>query len=115
MPVQGTLSYRARIRRSNADGVLRGGMLVSVVVCKEKRENVVTAPRAAVFQGDGGDAVFTVRDGKALRVSVKVGLQTDTRAEVRGVEPGQSVVVTHPEMLQNGVQVSVDGSSGERK
>lgn len=115
VPTQGTLSYRARIRRANADGALRGGMLVNVVACKEKRENVVVVPRTAIFQGDGGDTVFTVREGKAMRVLVKVGLQTDTQAEVRGVRPGDSVVVTHPEMLQDGAAVAIDTSSGETK
>jgi multidrug efflux pump subunit AcrA (membrane-fusion protein) len=111
VPVPGTLSYRARIRRENPDGALRGGMLVDVVVCKQKRENVVVVPRAAIIQGEGGDAVFAVRAGKAARVAVKVGLQTDTRAEVLGVKPGENVVVTHPEMLQDGAQVAIDSSA----
>jgi HlyD family secretion protein len=115
VPTQGTLSYRARIRRANADGALRGGMLVNVVVCKEKRTKVVVVPRAAIFQGEGGDTAFTVREGKAVRVLVKVGLQTDTQAEVRGVRPGDSVVVTHPEMLQDGAAVAIDAPARETK
>ena len=115
VPAQGTLLYRARIRRANADGALRGGMLVNVVACKEKRENVVVVPRTAIVQSDGGDAVFTVREGKAMRELVKVGLQTDIQAEVRGVRPGESVVVTHPEMLQDGAAVAIDASPREMK
>lgn len=115
VPAQGTLSYRTRMRQANVDGALRGGMLVDVVVCKEKRENVVVVPRSAIFQGDGGDAVFTVRGGKAMHVSVRIGLQTDTQAQVSGVRPGESVVVTHPEMLQDGAQVAIDAPSREIK
>jgi HlyD family secretion protein len=115
VPTLGTLSYRARIRRANADGALRGGMLLNVVACKDKRENVVVVPRAAIFQGDGGDTVFTVREGKAMRVLVKVGLQTDVQAEVRGPVPGESIVVTHPETLQDGAAVVIDANSKEVK
>ena len=113
-PTQGTLLYRARIRYPNAGGALRGGMLVSVIAGKEKRENAVVVPRTSIVQAENGDAVFVAKDGQAVRVPVRVGMQTDTLAEVRGLEPGAEVITTHPDSLQPGSKVAIDGAQGAR-
>jgi multidrug efflux pump subunit AcrA (membrane-fusion protein) len=111
-PTNGTLSYRARVIKSNPDNALRGGMLVSVSVQKERHDNVVVVPLNALVQSDTGSAVYTVvplpappGDGsggpppaagppaagppkpqlafaQAKLVPVRVGLQTDELAEV---------------------------------
>ncbi|MGH7709073.1 MAG: efflux RND transporter periplasmic adaptor subunit [Vulcanimicrobiaceae bacterium] len=110
-PTQGTLSYRARIREPNADGVLRGGMLVTVNVLKELHKDVVIVPRTAIAQSDQGNSVYTVKDGKAIAVPVKLGLQTDTLAEVSSpdVTAGTPVITTRPDALQNGSVVAIGG------
>jgi HlyD family secretion protein len=112
VPTSGTLSYRARIRYENGGDVLRGGMLVSLIVQKERHPNAVVVPRTAVFQGDQGANVFTIgSDGKAHAVPVQVGLQTDTLTEVRGdVHPGTVVITTRPDALQDGSVVAVSGA-----
>jgi len=114
VPTQGTLSYRARIRQPNPGNVLRGGMLVSVTVRKESHPNALVVPRTAIFDSDSGSSVYTVVDGKAKLLPVKVGLQTDTLAEVSGagVEPGTVVITTRPDALQDGSVVAVAGAQG---
>jgi multidrug efflux pump subunit AcrA (membrane-fusion protein) len=116
-PTAGTLSYRARIRQPNPGGVLRGGMLVSMTVLKEKHLGAIVVPRSAVFSGDQGTNVYTIVDGKAKAVPVEVGLQTDTLAEVRGggVHPGMSVITTRPDALQDGSVVAVSGDQPSAK
>jgi multidrug efflux pump subunit AcrA (membrane-fusion protein) len=111
IPTTGTLSYRARVRQPNADGELRGGMLVTVTVQKELHKNAVVVPRTAVFQTDQGANVFTVVDGKAKSVPVQLGLQTDTLSEVRGgkIDPGTVVITTRPDALQDGSVVAIGG------
>jgi RND family efflux transporter MFP subunit len=108
-PTQGTLSYRARIVEPNPDLALRGGMLVTLTVQKERHAGATVVPRSAVFQTENGANVFTVVDGKAREVPVTVGLQTDTLSEVRGgsVKPGTTVIVTRPDALQNGSVVAI--------
>lgn len=108
IPTQGTLSYRARLRCPNPKGIFRGGMLVSAIVPKEVRENVIVIPRTAIFQADGEDNVFTAQGGKAVRVPVRVGLRTDESAEVGGLQPGTHVITSRPDSLQNGARVLVD-------
>ena len=112
IPTAGTLSYRARVRQANPGDVLRGGMLVSVVIRKESHRNAVVVPRTAIFQTDQGANVYTVEDGKAKLLPVKVGLQTDTSSEVLGgsVKPGTLVITTRPDALQNGSVVAIGGA-----
>jgi len=112
VPTQGTLSYQARIRMPNPDASLRGGMLVSVTVEKERHNNVVVVPRQAVAQTDQGANVFIVAgQNKAEQVPVQVGVQTDTLSEVHSprIAPGTMVITTRPDALQNGSTVAIVG------
>ena len=112
-PTTGTLSYRARIKQPNPGNVLRGGMLVSLTVEKERHPGATVVPRTALFQSDAGSNVYTVVDGKAKLLPVTVGLETDTLAEVRGagVRPGTVVITTRPDALQDGSVVAVSGAT----
>jgi len=112
-PTSGTLSYRARIRQPNPGDSLRGGMLVSVIVEKERHRGATVVPRTAIFQSDQGTNVYTVVSGKAKMLPVSVGLQTDTLAEVRGgaIRPGTTVITTRPDALQDGSVVAVSGAA----
>ncbi len=112
VPTTGTLSYRARMRQANPGDTLRGGMLVTVFVQKERHPNALVVPRTAVFEGDRGSNIYTIVDGKAKMLPVTVGLQTDTLAEVRGndVRSGIKVITTRPDALQDGSAVAVAGA-----
>ncbi|MBV9148632.1 MAG: efflux RND transporter periplasmic adaptor subunit [Candidatus Eremiobacteraeota bacterium] len=114
VPTQGTLSYRARMRQPNPGDLLRGGMLVSVTIQKERHPGAIVVPRSAVAQTERGNSVFIVQDNKAKEVPVVVGIQTDTLSEVRSpqITPGTQVITTRPDALQNGSVVAV--SSGGR-
>ncbi|MBD5605750.1 MAG: efflux RND transporter periplasmic adaptor subunit [Candidatus Eremiobacteraeota bacterium] len=113
-PTSGTLSYRARVRYENGGDVLRGGMLVSLIVQKERHPDAIVVPRTAVFQSDQGANVYTVGDdNKAKMIPVQIGLETDTLAEVKSadVHPGTVVITTRPDALQDGSVVAVSGSA----
>lgn len=112
IPTTGTLSYRARIRQPNPGELLRGGMLVTVTVGKERHRGATVVPRTALFQSDQGSNVYTVVDGKAKMLPVEVGLETDTLAEVHGagIGPGTQVITTRPDALQDGSVVAVNGA-----
>lgn len=139
-PTQGTLSYRARVRVANPNDLLRGGMLVAVTVRKEFHPGAIVVPRAAVFQTESGANVFTVTNlppppagtpgapaggaapagaqkGPPIKlmqakvVTVQVGLQTDTLAEVRSpeIKPGTTVITTRPDALRDQSTVAIGG------
>jgi HlyD family secretion protein len=116
-PTTGTLSYRARLRQPNPSNELRGGMLVSVHVTKDRRHDATVVSRTALFTGDQGTGIYTVVDGKAKLLPVTVGLQTDTLAEISGsgVAPGMTVITTRPDALQDGSVVAVNNGAGAPK
>ena len=58
-------------------------MLVTVTVTKARAANAVVVPRSAVAQTpSGSNVVYIVADNKAQAVPVRVGVQTDTLAQV---------------------------------
>ena len=112
VPTQGTLSYQARIQQPNPDAALRGGMLVTVTIQRERHENAIVVPRAAIAQTDQGANVFIVgSNNKAQEVPVSLGIQTDTMSEVHSpqIQPGTLVITTRPDALQNGSAVAIAG------
>lgn len=144
-PTTGTLSYRARIVMPNPDDALRGGMLVSVNVRKEFHAGAIVVPLTAVVQGPSGAAVYAIAPlppppggapaggpppagppgakpaggptfAKAKLVPVKLGLQTDTQAQVTSpeIKAGTTVITTRPDALQDKstVAYSPNGPAG---
>jgi multidrug efflux pump subunit AcrA (membrane-fusion protein) len=115
VPTSGTLSYLARLELQNPGYVLRGGMLVSVTVTKSKAVGAIVVPRSAVAQTPNGEIVYVVgADNKAQAVPVRVGVQTDTLAQVISprVRPGTMVITTRPDALKDGSVVAVSNAGG---
>jgi HlyD family secretion protein len=112
VPTSGTLSYLARLELQNPGYVLRGGMLVTVTVTKERAAGAVVVPRSAVAQGPTGSVVYVVSDNKAQAVPVRIGVQTDTLAQVISprVQPGIMVITTRPDALKDGSLVAVSSA-----
>lgn len=113
VPTSGTLSYLARVQLQNPGYALRGGMLVSVTLTKSRAVGAIVVPRSAVAQTPNGDMVYTIADNKAQAVPVKVGVQTDTMAQVISprVHPGTMVITTRPDALKDGSLVAIAGAS----
>lgn len=69
--------------------------------------DAVAVPAAAVFSADGGDAVWLVRGGSAVRQRVKVGVQGEDLVEVlSGVSTGDRVVVSGADKVSAGQDLS---------
>ena len=63
-------------------------------------------PRAAVVGRGTDPAVFVVRDGKAVRTPIKLGVANQDSYEVTdGLQEGDQVVVTGQAELNNGDSV----------
>ena len=116
---QGTLSYLARIILPNDEVALKAGMVANGAFTKAQHRNVIVIPRAALFQGANGDAVYRLAkapeckcDGKAKLTSVVRGLETDTEVEVSGagIGPGVPIIVQRPDTLKDGSPVSVSSA-----
>jgi multidrug efflux pump subunit AcrA (membrane-fusion protein) len=113
VPTAGTLSYLARLEVPNPGYVLRGGMLVTVTVTKARAANAIVVPRSAVAQTPNGNVVYVVADNKAQAVPVRVGVQTDTMAQVisPSIRSGTMVITTRPDALKDGSVVAVNNAN----
>ncbi len=65
--------------------------------------DAVAVPAAAVFSTDGGEAVWLVRDGAAVRQNVQVGVQGEDLVQIlSGLEVGQRVVIGGTDRVTEG-------------
>jgi HlyD family secretion protein len=110
----GTLTYQARVRVANPDLALRGGMIATVAIVRERKSNVLLAPRAAVYQTDAGYSMFIIAGGKAQAVPVELGISNDQQAEVSGagLKPGVEAILNHSVTLQPGTPVQIMPAGG---
>ncbi|MDP3342275.1 efflux RND transporter periplasmic adaptor subunit [Frigidibacter sp.] len=70
------------------------GLTVTINIIVDSRDAALTAPRAAIQTGDGGDAVFVVSDGKAQRRPVSVIEWPAARLVVtEGLTPGDVLIL----------------------
>ena len=88
-------------------------MLVTTTVTKARAANAIVVPRSAVAQTPNGNLVYIVADNKAQAVPVRVGVQTDTLAQVISpkIQAGTMVVTTRPDALKDGSVVAVSNGN----
>jgi HlyD family secretion protein len=69
--------------------------------------DAVAVPAAAVFSSDAGETVWVLRDGKATRQRVQLGVQgADLIQILSGVAPGDRVVVSGTDKVTSGQDLS---------
>lgn len=91
----------------NADGRLRPGMYATAAIELENREDVLALPTTAVARKPDGDFCFVVRDGKAVRVPVTLGLRVGSEWEiVSGLSGDETVSLTKADSLTDGKAVA---------
>ena len=80
-------------------------------------ENAVIVPFEAVSEKtDGTKVAFVVKDGKAVQRPIEVGIEQGQRVQVvRGIKPGEQVVVAGSEGLKDGTPVRITNSEGESR
>jgi len=90
----------------------RGHMLqadyrVRVKIYTGQRSGTLKIPRFALFRGTNGNwQTFAVRNGKARRVNVEVGLMNDFEVEaLSGLQAGERVIIAPQSNLKDGQSV----------
>ncbi|MEU1585732.1 efflux RND transporter periplasmic adaptor subunit [Micromonospora sp. NPDC005710] len=110
---QGGVTYRVRLAlgagklaEDEPAPMPRPGMNAIVHLRVREAADAVTVPASAVFSADGRDAVWVVRDGKAGRASVTVGVQGSDLVQIlNGVQPGDRIVVRGADQVRDGQEV----------
>jgi multidrug efflux pump subunit AcrA (membrane-fusion protein) len=102
-----TRSAPIEVNLDNADGRLRSGMFAKLTIVVARRADAVVVPKEAVAEGPV-PSVFVIKDGKASKRELKLGLVNDAQAEVLdGLKPGESVAVFGLYGLKDGSPVEV--------
>lgn len=100
-------ALQVRAQLDNAEGRLRPGLLVRVTVKGPEREAVMV-PESAIVQRASGAVLYTVADGMAKEVKVRLGKRSDGKVEVLdGVTADDAVVTAGNAQLSNGAKVEV--------
>ncbi len=110
---RGGVAYRVRLslgKGTFADGraapTPRPGMSAVARLRVRQAAGAVTVPAGAVFSADGREAIWVVRDGRAQRADVTLGVQGEDAVEiVSGVGEGDRVVVGGTDQVRQGQQV----------
>ncbi len=94
-----TILIKARV--PNPEHQLQAGMFIEARLATNIRPNAVVVPEDAILPLQGSTFVWVVKDGKADRRQVSLGVRTAGWAEIMGggVEAGDQVVVGGAERL----------------
>ncbi|HEY1858782.1 MAG TPA: efflux RND transporter periplasmic adaptor subunit [Gemmataceae bacterium] len=104
-----TRTLRAEMDWEKPDETVRPGQYVSATIMIEHAD-VWAVPEAAVFSRDGQSFCYRVRDGKALRTPVVVGIKDHGFIEVMAPDEWKEddqIVATNPASVQDGQAVKV--------
>lgn len=106
-PTTATLKLRADF--ANRDGKLFPNQFVNARLLVEEKRNVTLVPTAVVQRNNQSTYVYLVKPDSTVTVrQVTVGTTEGDQSEITsGLEPGDTVVMTGVEKLQEGSKVSV--------
>jgi len=103
-----TRSIRVVSEFDNADEALRPGLFLTVQLVLEERPNALLVAEEAIDPVGDRAYVYVVRDGRARRQEVRLGLRLPGEVEIReGLAAGEPVIVRGIQRLRNDAPVRV--------
>jgi membrane fusion protein (multidrug efflux system) len=100
-----TITVKAEV--PNPKRELQAGMFIEARLATAVRPSAVIIPEDAILALQGRTYIWAVKDGKATRREVNLGVRTPGFVEARsGVEAGEQVVVGGQERLSEGAPVA---------
>lgn len=103
-----TRTMRVISEFDNADDALRPGLFLNVELTLETRPSALLVPEEALDSLGDRTFVYAVRDGRARRVPVELGLRVSGEVEIRsGLQVGEPVVVRGLQRLRPDLPVSI--------
>jgi membrane fusion protein, multidrug efflux system len=101
-----TITVKARVPNPRRE--LQSGMFIEARLATAVRPNAVVIPEDAVLPLQGSNFVWVVKDGKASRHQVELGVRTPGFVEIKnGVDRSAQVVVGGQERLAEGAPVQI--------
>lgn len=108
-------TYQVRIELETEDDEMKAGLFAHTAIDVLQRRATLCVPKEAVLSRNGRQMLFVVdADGKVESREVKIGLMNDAEVEILdGIEPGDTVVVTNQDKLQDGKKVETEPYEGD--
>jgi HlyD family secretion protein len=106
--------FDVAIQFSSSDSRLRPGLTAQVVILGDRRKNVLSVPRQALFL-IGGKRIVYVKHGNGFEQrEVKVQAENESRTEVENLKPGAEVALVDPTVPRktDGSGKSASGGGG---
>jgi RND family efflux transporter MFP subunit len=101
-----TRTMTVEIDLPNKNRLLKGGMFARVEVMVGTHPRAVQIPIDAVSRLEDAQYVFVVRDGRAQRVNVEIGVSNGNRIEItKGLTGGEEVIVSGKDLVHDGTPV----------
>lgn len=102
-----TKTMPVEIQIANPDLALRPGMMTRVQLTMERKTDAWLVPAEALVSERNRSYVFAYRDGKAVRVPVRLGFDDGVAVEiVEGLQPGDAVVLGGKHAITDGQTVT---------
>lgn len=103
-----TRTMTVEVDLPNRDHLLKGGMFARVEVLVGKHPNALQIPIDAVSRLEDAQFVYIVRDGKAERVPVEIGVRDENRVEItKGLDGSEQVIVSGKDLVHDGTPVQM--------
>lgn len=103
-----TRTFSGYIEISNPELKLRPGMFAKADIVTVSKDSVLSLPKEIIKKRHGKEIVFTVNRNSAEERVLETGIKNDKYVEIlKGVKPGDKVVVKGYEWLRNRSKVKV--------
>ena len=103
-----TKTFRVKVLVDNEDGQVRPGMIARVAFLRRVIPDALAVPLFAVVDRGGERLVFVEKDGMAQARTINVGVITGDSVQItQGLKPGDKVIVTGQNDVQEGTKVLV--------
>ena len=116
-PRTGTQTVRLSFKNQIKNNLQANNALITLLVPSSKPEPVLTVSKDAIIPISSGQVVFLMKEGKAIKKSVKLGGSVGNRVIIlRGVTLEDKIIVRGNELLKDGSSVKIAGKpSGDSK
>jgi membrane fusion protein (multidrug efflux system) len=100
----------------NKDHVLKGGMFARVEVLVGTHRNAIQIPIDAVSRLEDSQYVYIVREGKAQRVPVEIGVRDESRVEItKGLNGSEQVIISGKDLVHDGAPVQTQAADSVKR
>jgi RND family efflux transporter MFP subunit len=108
-------SFNIQLKMHNPDGMLKPNIVAMIKINDFYEEKAITVPTFIIKKDIKGDYVYVAREKNNTMVAEKKYIETglsynDQSHVIKGLEPGQKVIVSGYNMVSDGVAIDTKGN-----